>query len=315
VSTELPAGVSVFERGWLSSNNVLLQGPQNALVDSGYATHASQTLALVESALSDSPLDLLINTHLHSDHCGGNAALQARYVSVRTEIPPGDAVAVANWNVDALSYRSTGQQCPRFRVDGSLVPGEVRQLGAQNWEIHAAPGHDPHSIVLFEPDSRTLVSADALWETGFGVVFPELIGEPSFDEVARTLDMIEALHPRTVIPGHGRVFNDVDTALATARRRLDGLAGNAVKHARHAFKVLVKFKLLEAQTLSIGEWCTWRDDTPLLGVICSRFFPEWKLADFADDILADLISTDAARRNSDGICNAEGGHLQTAKHK
>lgn len=303
MNTNLPAGITVFERGWLSSNNVLLHGPQAVLVDSGYVTHADQTLALVEAELGNKPLDLLINTHLHSDHCGGNAALQRRYASMRTEIPPGDAAAVASWDVDALSYDSTGQQCPRFCIDGALVPGEVRQLGELRWEIHAAPGHDPHSVVLFEPNSRTLISADALWEDGFGVVFPELIGESSFDEVAATLDMIEALQPRMVIPGHGGVFRDVGQALAVARRRLDGLANNAVKHARHAFKVLVKFKLLEAQTLSMSEWCIWRDETPLLEIICERFFPQWDLTDLAEDILKDLIRAGAAHRNANTIFN------------
>ena len=63
-------GVTVFERGWLSSNNVLVQGEAStALVDSGYCTHATQTLALVQEALKQRPLDLLLNTHLHSDHC------------------------------------------------------------------------------------------------------------------------------------------------------------------------------------------------------------------------------------------------------
>ena len=41
----------VFERGWLSSNNVLFTGDAPALVDSGYVTHAPQTLALVRHAL------------------------------------------------------------------------------------------------------------------------------------------------------------------------------------------------------------------------------------------------------------------------
>ena len=48
----LPSGVTVFERGWLSANNILLLGGAGAtLVDSGYCTHAAQTVALVESAL------------------------------------------------------------------------------------------------------------------------------------------------------------------------------------------------------------------------------------------------------------------------
>ncbi len=303
MTPELPTGVTVFERGWLSSNNVLLHGDRSVLVDSGYVTHAAQTVALVESELGERPLSLLINTHLHSDHCGGNLALQKRYASLRTEIPPGEAEAVSRWDVDVLSYRATGQQCPRFRADGVLVPGQWRQLGVHGWEVHAAPGHDPNSVVLFEPVTRTLISADALWENGFGVVFPELVGEPSFDEVAATLDLIEGLGPRTVIPGHGSLFSDVTRALSTARRRLDGLSADPHKHARHAFKVLVKFKLLEVQSMRTNEWGAWRDETPYLRAIQSRFFPNWDLAALGEDVLDDLVRSGAARRNANAIAN------------
>ena len=82
----LPVGVTVFERGWLSSNNVLICGQAGcALVDSGYSTHSAQTLALLEAGLQGRPLDLLLNTHLHSDHCG-NAALQQAYPNLQTHI-------------------------------------------------------------------------------------------------------------------------------------------------------------------------------------------------------------------------------------
>jgi len=172
----LPAGVSVFERGWLSANNILLRpapglcGSEGttALIDTGYCTHATQTVALVEQALGAQPLDLVLNTHLHSDHCGGNAALQARYPAAQLHIPPGQARFVEAWNPDALSYTPTGQQCPPFKAHALLQPGQDIQLGAHRWHIHAAPGHDPHSVVLFEPQARVLVSADALWHNGFG---------------------------------------------------------------------------------------------------------------------------------------------------
>lgn len=76
----LPASIRVFERGWLSSNNVLLvDEARAALVDTGYATHAEQTVSLVEHALAGRALDTIVNTHLHSDHCGGNARLQAQW--------------------------------------------------------------------------------------------------------------------------------------------------------------------------------------------------------------------------------------------
>jgi hypothetical protein len=48
----LPAGVTVFERGWLSANNVLLcDKHRTTMIDSGYVSHHAQTLALVENAL------------------------------------------------------------------------------------------------------------------------------------------------------------------------------------------------------------------------------------------------------------------------
>jgi hypothetical protein len=48
----LPESMRVFERGWLSSNNVLLVDDAcAALVDTGYASHAPQTVALVRQAL------------------------------------------------------------------------------------------------------------------------------------------------------------------------------------------------------------------------------------------------------------------------
>ena len=120
----LPDGITVFERGWLSSNNILFVGrEQAALVDTGYATHADQTLALVRRDLGGRPLDLLLNTHLHSDHCGGNAALQREFPAVRTMIPPGQADAVAQWDTVALTYATTGQVCERFRFDSLLAAG------------------------------------------------------------------------------------------------------------------------------------------------------------------------------------------------
>ena len=183
----LPSSVHVLERNWLSSNNVLLIGADDtALIDSGYVTHAPQTLALVRHLLGDRPLDRLLNTHLHSDHCGGNAALQAAY-GCHTATPALEAAKVARWDEAALSFRATGQQCPRFGVDGVLAPGDSLLLGGLRWQVLAAPGHDPHALLIFCAEEGVLVSGDALWQDGFGVIFPELAGEPGFDEVGATL--------------------------------------------------------------------------------------------------------------------------------
>ena len=300
----LPPGITVFERGWLSSNNILFTGGyRSALVDSGYCTHAEQTVALVRGALGDRPLDRLVSTHLHSDHCGGNAALQAQYPEVQTRIPPGQAEHVRNWDPVALTYVPTGQQCPRFHYEGVLRPGATINLGDLSWQIHASPGHDPHSVVFFEPASRTLISADALWENGFGVVFQELEGDQAFDEVARTLDLIEKLDPLLVIPGHGKVFSHVAQSLAAARRRLDGFVQDPHRHAVHAAKVLLKFKLLELQRLRLSEFVDWARATPYFAMVHSRWFASESMEEWIEQLAEDLVRSGAARREGDYVTN------------
>jgi glyoxylase-like metal-dependent hydrolase (beta-lactamase superfamily II) len=301
----LPPGLRVFERGWLSANCIFFQGGGGAaLVDSGYSSHSQQTVALVQGALEGQPLDVLLNTHLHSDHCGGNSALQMQYPLLRTLIPPGLARSVRDWDTVALSYTPTGQDCPRFHFDGLLSPGQEILLGDGRWQIHGAPGHDPHSIVLFEPMTRTLISADALWENGFGVVFEELEGLQAFDEVASTLDLIESLSPTVVIPGHGNVFTNVETALAAARSRLESFVRDPARHAKHAAKVLLKFKLLEVQRIPYAEFKEWAVGTEYFHLVHRRFPSNDSVGEWVDRLTSELVSSGVARRDSEWILNA-----------
>jgi len=246
----LPGSMTVFERGWLSSNNVLFTSDDNtALVDTGYGSHAPQTLALVQRKLGARKLDLIVNTHLHSDHCGGNALLQAAY-GCGTLIPSGEAEAVRDWNRDALTFDATGQNCERFGFTGVIENGATLVLGGLPWSVLGAPGHDPHSLMLYCADARVLISADALWENGFGVIFPELEGESGFAEERAVLDLIARLDIDIVIPGHGAPFSDVARALDVASSRLDYLQADPARNAKNALKVLIVFKLMEVRAMS-----------------------------------------------------------------
>ena len=297
-------GLQVFERGWLSANNILFTDSESAtLVDSGYVTHQAQTLSLVQNALNGRKLDRLVNTHLHSDHCGGNNQLQTHYTQLETLIPPGEAKAVAIWDAKALSYEATGQLCPRFKFEGVLQAGQTLRLASLNWEVHAAPGHDPHSVILFEPTHKILISADALWANGFGVVFPELEGVKAFHEVAQTLDLIESLKPLWVIPGHGAVFENIDAALEIARKKLDGFVQNPQKHARYGAKVLLKYKLLELTEVDQIAFTAWASAVPYLQILHQTQAPQMSIQEWLHDMLLDLERSKALAFQDNMVVN------------
>jgi glyoxylase-like metal-dependent hydrolase (beta-lactamase superfamily II) len=262
-------GLTVLERGWLSANNLLVHAapdePGATLIDSGHVNHVDQTVALVRHALAPQDQGRLwrvVNTHLHSDHCGGNAGLQ-RAFGATLHIPPGLAPAVQAWDEAVLSYAATGQRMERFRPDGLLQPGSVLAAGGRRFEVLAAPGHDPDSVMLWDAGHRLLVSADALWQHGFGVVFPELDGEPGFADVGAVLDQIEALQPVLVVPGHGAPFTDVHGALARARARLAAFQAEPARHLKHGVKVLIKYHLMEVQREPLAQLCAWASGTRL----------------------------------------------------
>jgi glyoxylase-like metal-dependent hydrolase (beta-lactamase superfamily II) len=296
----LPPAMQVFERGWLSSNNILLTGRFDAtLVDTGYVTHAAQTVSLVRHALQGRLLTRIVNTHLHSDHCGGNAALRDAY-GCRIAIPAAECAKVDAWDEDALSFRATAQQCPRFTYDDALEPGQCLRMGDLDWQALAAPGHDPHALLLWCAEEGVLISGDALWQNGFGVVFPELAGEPGFDDVRATLDLIATLDARVVVPGHGSPFCDVAAALDRARSRLDYLAADPVRNAENAARVLMKFLLLERRRLPLAEVESLCASVPLLVLARERFL-HGASGDLAARLVRALVKAGAARVEGDTL--------------
>jgi glyoxylase-like metal-dependent hydrolase (beta-lactamase superfamily II) len=300
-------GLHVFERGWLSSNNVLLLGAPGegaVLVDASHTLHAAQTVAMMQAALGAEPLRRVVNTHLHSDHCGGNAALQ-RAFGCRIAIPPGLHGAATAWDADALSHGTTGQTCERFVPDEVLAPGEALAVGGRRWQALAAPGHDPHSLMLFDERHGVLISADALWGNGFGVVFPELEGEPGFDDVAAVLDLIERLDARHVVPGHGAPFDDVAEALVRARRRLAGQRADPARHLQHGARVLVKYHLMEVREQAWPALRGWIAATPLMQQVWQRLGgPEGDIAAWGERVVLSLIDSGALQRRGGLVADA-----------
>lgn len=267
MSVVLPASLHVIERGWLSSNNILLfDGAAATLVDSGYVGHAAQTLERVKSALAERRIDRLtrlINTHSHSDHIGGNATLQAAF-GCEIFIPVGIEQHIERWDEEALLLGPARQRGERFRHDGVIAPGDTLNMGGLQWQALAAPGHDMEALVFHCPDERILISGDALWQDGFGIIFGEILGEAGTLQATReTLEMLSRLPVDIVIPGHGAPFADVDAALQRAFARLAAFEQDPARMARNAIKACFVFNLLDLGHLPRAGLAAYLDSVPL----------------------------------------------------
>lgn len=301
------ANSTLIVRGWLSSNSIVFtdSGETSTVVDTGYASHAAQTVSLITAALEGRSLNRIVNTHLHSDHCGGNSALQARFPGVITAVPIGFQTAVAPWRDDQLSFATTGQTCPPFKVDNFIVPGQEIHLGGRIWQSHSAPGHDPHALMFYEPIDRVLISGDALWEQRLAIIFPELMGdsESGFDAAGRTLSVIERMNPRCVLPGHGAAFTQVQAAIKRSRERLEAFAAHPSRHRDHAMRALVMFHMLEHRAIERADLEAWMIRTPVFAGALQRHANQpiddtasGALQDYAAQVIDSLLADRVLQR-------------------
>lgn len=301
----LTGRVRFIERDWLSSNMVLIAEPDGGatLVDTGYVKHAALARHLVDLGLRKSGatrLSRILNTHLHSDHCGGNATLARRH-RCDVLVPEASFEDVRRWDTEALSYEGTAQRCEQFEATGSLRPGQTIEMGGDTWEVFAAPGHDPKSLVFYCAAQRLLISADVLWQNGFGVIFPELAGESGFAEQAAMLDLIAELDIETVLPGHGPAFGNVAAVIEAARKRLASLRADPARNARYALKVMIKYLMLDLEQVDeialrqrVSRASVLRRAAAQIGLSIDQAF-DWAVTE--------LLAQQALRRDGHLLCN------------
>jgi len=290
----LPDSVRVVVRGWLNCNQVLLRSPGgHVLVDSGYAACAQETLARLRdpAVLGVEPLAALVNTHCHSDHIGGNAAI-ARAYGCPITIPRDEVPTIDDWAIQERWNAYVDQYAEPFAYQATIAAGESFRAAGREWQAHAAPGHDMEGLLFFDPVDRILISGDALWENGLGFVWPHEPPNPFVDAALDALDTIERLAPRVVVPGHGTPFTDVAAALDRARSRMAAFANDPRRTARHMMKVMFVFSLLHRGGIAVAD-----ADDYVAGVACYRDLDERFLGDGLDGLgqrlVADLVKAGA----------------------
>ncbi|MEO8306059.1 MAG: MBL fold metallo-hydrolase [Betaproteobacteria bacterium] len=291
-----PPQLHVFVRDWLSANNILLKSREgHVLIDSGYTRHAPLTLALLASprGLGEAPLALLVNTHCHADHVGGNAAIVKRY-ACPVAVPAAEAPLVERWDGKALLYDYCDQRIDRFSVDRGLVPDTSYVWGDLEWQALAAPGHDMGALVYYNAANGILISGDALWEHGFGFVMPPEVDPAALPATRATLDLLAHLDIQVVIPGHGEPFTGIEAALDRAWTRLNAFEADSLRVARHALKVNLMFSLLDRQRMAVADMPEYMERVGIYREFNALFF-RMRPADLAALLIGELDRSGAAR--------------------
>ena len=305
VSDPLPPQLHVFVRDWLSANQIVLRSRDGGIViDSAYAKHVPLTLALVASrmGLDGAPLAMIVNTHCHSDHMGGNAAL-ARAYGCPIAVPAGEVAPIAAWDQRTLLLDYADQRAERFVADIAIQAGSTHVWGDLEWRALAAPGHDMRALVFYNDEHRILISGDALWENGYGFVIPREIDPDALPATRATLEMIARLDVRVVIPGHGEPFRDAHAALERAFRRTEAFEADPLRLARHALKVVLVFALLDRERLPLATMPEYVDRIGIYRDFNARFF-RLPTATLASQLIDELTRVGAVRSESGDLLPA-----------
>jgi glyoxylase-like metal-dependent hydrolase (beta-lactamase superfamily II) len=177
------------------SNCYLILDEEKVIVDTG-AGMDDRIAKKIRKRVSLGEVSLVINTHAHVDHCGGNAFFrEAEVLAHRREAEE----MVRGSLYDTCRLR--GEKIPR-RVDRILAEGDVIELGNLSLKVLHTPGHTPGSICLLEEEKRILFSGDTLFSGGgFGRV--DLGG--SSEEMIQSLRRLAAIDFDLLLPGHGGV--------------------------------------------------------------------------------------------------------------
>lgn len=273
-SVVLAPGLQAIVRDWLDANHVLITSRHECvLIDTGCSAHAERTLALLRApdALGARGLERIVNTHCHSDHMGGNAAIASAYGAPIT-VPLDAAPIVTRWDTRELLLDYADQQADRFAYAGTIADGDTLQTGDVDWRALAAPGHDMSALVFYSSEHRVLVSGDALWEHGFGLVEPvDRLAERLAAQRA-TLERIAALDIAWIVPGHGAPFTGASAALARAFQRLDAYAADPLKLARHCLKAFFMFALLGRRRMAASALPAYFERVPCYREYNKAFF-------------------------------------------
>ncbi|MEO6887778.1 MAG: MBL fold metallo-hydrolase [Ktedonobacteraceae bacterium] len=204
------------------ANTYLIDDQRFIVVDPGSALNTRLTLEYIEHVLHRSPrdIDLIVLTHLHTDHTAGVIPLQqacgASVAASTTARQLAQAEQQAGKLMPGVTYMAEQVLPGAFQRLDLFPPQYARQVEMINvwlddvagvpqhldWRVIAAPGHTRDSLCLYNAFTRELLCGDMVMTLEGRK--PCIRGEGSRRQVQEMLQLLRSLHIHYLYPGHGR---------------------------------------------------------------------------------------------------------------
>ena len=175
------------------SNGYLIN--DNILVDTGAGQNKDYLFAkLRENGVEPEDIELIVNTHCHFDHIGGNQF----FPDAKIAIHKLDAISVRNEDTLGTSM-SAFEGADNSRVDIELEDGDE----IVDFKVIHTPGHTSGGICLW--DGKNLISGDTIFAGG-GVGRMDIGG--NYDDMKNSVEKLTKLDVRNIYPGHGPIVEN-----------------------------------------------------------------------------------------------------------
>lgn len=180
----------VFIPGYNMDSNCYLI--EDMLVDTGTGFNEEYLISQIERhGVNRKDISLVVNTHCHFDHIGGNHLFEDAEIAVH-EL---DAISMKNRDDLGTSMNAFENEA-NSRVDIELKDGdEIR-----GFKIIHTPGHTAGGICLW--DGVNLISGDTVFSHG-GVGRFDIGG--NLDDLRQSVFKLTQLDVINLLPGHGPV--------------------------------------------------------------------------------------------------------------
>ncbi len=289
-----------FERKFPSANMVLVKDQLPVLIDTGFGSDVKDTEQLIKDAgVLPNELHLLVNTHYHSDHVGGNFHLQKSY-----QLP----IAAHKWEADlincchpeACSAAWLDQPVEPYRVDKLLSDKDEIDTGSSVLQVLHTPGHTLGHVSFYEPEKEILVCGDLFHKNDIGWLNIFREGVNAIQRSMESLDRLAKLRIQKAYPGHGPQIENPSETIDLARKRLEQWLDKPEKVSWHACKRIFSFTLIINNGLSREEManyllkCGWFQDF-------ARYAFQTQPKDFVQILLDEMIRSGAASWHNDWL--------------